>query len=156
MAKTLTPTEFLFTQNDFDFLYSSLRKKGRGNKRLLKILQNPAKRYHLLSEEGLLKTIYDRAEQESLSMYLYYGSQIAYGLRAAGLTDPDLIESLNLSVSKLAEGLSFKAKALYPRKSYLPLMLMVAIKKKSKGYRHFQILGDLKKACIVIDGSFRE
>lgn len=155
MPKTLTPQPSLFSQNDCDFLLSSLRKKGRGTKRLLKLLENPAKRYDLLSEESVLKAICEKAEANALSLYLYYGSQIAYGLRAAGLTDPDLMASLNTSISQVAEGLSFKAKTVY-RASYLPLMLMVAIKKRSKGYRHFQIVGDLKKACIVIDGSFRE
>lgn len=152
---TLLPEESLFTQNDFDFLLQTVRRKGRGNKRLLKILQNPSKRYHLLAEENLLEAVCNRVEEASLSTYLYYGAQIAYGLTRAGLSDPDLLASFNLSISKLAEGLNFKSKHYYPRRPYLPLMLLVGIKKKAKGYRHFQIVGDLKKACIVIEGSFR-
>lgn len=152
---TLSSKESLFTQNDFDFLLHTFRRKGRGNKRLLKILQNPSQRYHLLAEESLLQAVCKHAEEASLSTYLYYGAQIAYGLKCAGLADPNLLASLNLSMSKLAEGLSFNAKHYYPRKPYLPLMLLVGIKKKAKGYRQFQIVGDLKKACIVIEGTFR-
>ncbi len=156
MTKTTLSSEVsLFTQNDFEFLLHTVRKKGRGNKRLLKILQNPDKRYHLLAEESLLRAVCARAEEASLSTYLYYGAQIAYGLKSAGLTDPKLLASFNLSMSKLAEGLSFKSKHSYARKPYLPLMLLVGIKKKAKGYRQFQIVGDLKKACIVIEGTFR-
>jgi hypothetical protein len=156
MAKTtLSSEESLFTQNDFDFLLHTVGRKGRGNKRLLKILQNPDKRYHLLAEESLLRAVCDRAEEASLSTYLYYGAHIAYGLKCAGVTDPNLLASFNLSITKLAEGLNFKSKHCYPRKPYLPLMPLVGIKKKAKGHWHFQIVGDLKKACIVIEGTFR-
>lgn len=146
-------TEQRFTQEDCKFIRKVLKNKFSSDMALLKTLESPSGRQFVLAARELHEAIEKSGASLPISSYLYYFILVSHTLRASGISVYEITDSLSENIAKVSQDLKEKYTTYFNRwEKHVPLTLFVGIREEN-GVRRFQIIGDLDKACVVLEGT---
>lgn len=149
----------LFSIKDFQFMLHVFGHMYKSEDSLIKTLEKPLARYHLLGREEIFKAIQQAGCTAAVSDYLYYCVQVTRALIEAGIKEHVMTESLSMSLTKVAKSIKNQSGTLEgDRPRHLPLMIAIGMQQntEAKNKKDFQIVGDLEKACVVVEGTLTE
>ena len=149
----------LFSAKDIEFMLHIFGDMYKSEDALIKTLEKPIARYHLLGKEELFQALEESGSTASVSDYLYYCVQVTRALLEAGIKEHLMTESLSMSLTKVAKSIKGQSSALpSDRPKRIPLMIAVGMQPNAEASnkKDFQIIGDLEKACVVVEGTLTE